>query len=89
MQMKNTNITIIVIHVTMLMKKMADMLINGKELTIGGGDVTVCTEMRPECAGEEHCCHRQKGLRFGWRETETAAPEDRDAGSRQRGKEKR
>ena len=70
-------------------RKMADMLINGKELTIGGGDVTVCTEMRPECAGEEHCCHRQKGLRFGWRETETAAPEDRDAGSRLRGKEKR
>ncbi len=52
-------------------RKMADMLVNGRELTIGGGDVTVCREMKPECAGEPHCCHRRSGLSGGWRETET------------------
>lgn len=39
-------------------RKMADMLVNGKELTIGGGDVIVCTEMKLECVDEPHCCHR-------------------------------
>lgn len=39
-------------------RKMADMLTNGRTLTIGGGDVYVCPAVRPECAGEEHCCHR-------------------------------
>ena len=48
-------------------RKIADMLVNGRELTIGGGDVVVCTEMRPECANEEHCCHRKKDLVRGWR----------------------
>lgn len=39
-------------------RKMADMLVNGRALTIGGGDVYVCPAVKPECAGEEHCCHR-------------------------------
>ena len=57
-------------------RKMADMLVNGRALTIGGGDVIVCTEMRPECVNEEHCCHRNKSLLRGWRELEeTEAPE--------------
>mgnify|MGYP000535507128 CR=1 FL=1 len=50
-------------------QKMADMLVNARELTIGGGDVTVCREMKPECAGEKHCCHRSKELSCGWRES--------------------
>ena len=72
-------------------RKMADMLVNGRELTIGGGDVVVCTEMRPECANEEHCCHRKKDLVRGWRELkETEAPvQESDADNMQRGKEKR
>ncbi|MCD8220919.1 MAG: DUF134 domain-containing protein [Clostridiales bacterium] len=40
-------------------RKIADTLVNGKRLTIGGGDVIVCTKMRPECINEEHCCHRK------------------------------
>ena len=32
-------------------RKMADMLVSGRNLQIGGGDVYVCPEMRPECAG--------------------------------------
>ena len=56
-------------------RKMADMLINGKELTIGGGDVFVCTGLRPECANEEHCCQKNKELLRGRRKSEeTGAP---------------
>lgn len=48
--------------------KMADMLVNGKMLTIGGGDVVVCREMKRECVNEEHCCHKNRELLRGWRE---------------------
>ena len=41
-------------------EKIADALIHGKKLHIGGGDVLICREMRPECAQEKHCCHRIK-----------------------------
>ena len=51
-------------------RKMADMLVNGKTLTIGGGDVFVCPAMRPECAGEEHCCHKNPDLSRGVRTLE-------------------
>ena len=68
-------------------RKMADMLVNGKELTIGGGDVTVCTEMKPECVNEEHCCHKNRELLRGWREMETEVPEQDGAENMQRGKE--
>lgn len=51
-------------------RKMADMLVNGKTLTIGGGDVLVCPAMRPECAGEEHCCHKNPDLSRGVRTLE-------------------
>ena len=34
-------------------QKIADVLVNGQR-----GDVTVCEEMRPECAGKKYCCHR-------------------------------
>ena len=51
-------------------RKMADMLVNGKTLTIGGGDVFVCPAMRPECAGEEHCCHKNPELSRGVRTLE-------------------
>ena len=52
-------------------RKMADMLVNGKSLVIGGGDVYVCPAMRPECEGEEHCCHKDRTLSRGWREKES------------------
>lgn len=39
-------------------QKIADVLVNGQRLTISGGDVTVCEEIRPECAGKKYCCHR-------------------------------
>ena len=51
-------------------RKMADMLVNSKTLTIGGGDVFVCPAMRPECAGEEHCCHKNPDLSRGVRTLE-------------------
>ena len=51
-------------------RKMADMLVSGKALTIGGGDVFVCPTMRPECAGEEHCCHKNRDLSRGVSEIE-------------------
>ena len=47
-------------------RKMADMLVNVRALTISGGDVYVCPAMRPECEGEKHCCHRNPGLERGW-----------------------
>ena len=49
-------------------RKVADMLANGRTLTIGGGDVFVCPQMRPECEDEENCCHRNKELARGWRD---------------------
>ena len=48
-------------------RKIADMLVGGKSLTTGGGAVFVCPAMRPECAGEEHCCHRDPELSRGVR----------------------
>lgn len=41
-------------------KKLADALVNGRGLTISGGDVVVCEKMRPECVNEKYCCHRQE-----------------------------
>ncbi len=35
------------------------ILVEGRPLRIEGGDVMVCTQPRPECAGETYCCHRQ------------------------------
>lgn len=49
-------------------RKIADMLVKGRTLSIGGGDIYVCPAMRPECAGEEHCCHRDSELSRGVRE---------------------
>lgn len=37
----------------------AEVLVLGKKLKIEGGDVYVCLEPKPECAGEPYCCHRQ------------------------------
>ena len=39
--------------------KIAQALVQGRELQIAGGDVIVCAAMRPECRNEPHCCHRQ------------------------------
>lgn len=51
-------------------RKLADMLVNGRNLTIGGGDVTVCREIRPECRDEVHCCHKDPNLLRGRRNAE-------------------
>ena len=40
-------------------QKIADALVNGRSITISGGDVTVCEAIRPECVNEKYCCHRQ------------------------------
>lgn len=40
-------------------QKVADAMVNGKSIRIEGGDVFVCQAMKPECANEEHCCHRK------------------------------
>ena len=57
-------------------RKMADMLVNGKTLTIGGGVVFVCPAMRPECAGEEHCCHKNPDLSRGVRTLEDVSADE-------------
>lgn len=49
-------------------KKMADVLVTGKSMTIGGGDVSICRKWKPECANEIHCCHRKKALSRGSRD---------------------
>ena len=59
-------------------RKMADMLVNGRTLTVGGGDVYVCPQMRPECAGEENCCHKNKDLIRGFREVPITASDKRE-----------
>lgn len=41
-------------------RKMAEMLVTGKSIVIGGGDVSVCERMKPECVHEVNCCHRNK-----------------------------
>lgn len=46
-------------------EKVADALIGAKRLAIRGGDVAVCAAMRPECAEEEACCHREKAAAEG------------------------
>jgi len=38
--------------------KIADAIVTGKRIVIKGGDVLVCTSLRPECANEPMCCHR-------------------------------
>lgn len=48
-------------------RKVADMLVSGKGLTIRGGDIFLCPAMRPECEGEEHCCHKNEALSRGVR----------------------
>ena len=58
--------------------KIADMLVNGRALSIGGGDVYVCLQMRPECADEENCCHRNKDLLRGSREMPVTASGKRE-----------
>ena len=49
-------------------RNVAEMLVTSRDLPIGGGDVYVCPAMRPECAGEEHCCHRDREQAIGWKE---------------------
>lgn len=41
-------------------QKIPNAMVNGRSLTISGGDVAVCEKVRPECADMEHCCHRQQ-----------------------------
>lgn len=41
-------------------KKIAEMMINGKKIVISGGDFVLCEKMKPECADETHCCHKNK-----------------------------
>ena len=41
-------------------KKLADALINGKNLVISGGEVMICTGLRPECSDARHCCQRER-----------------------------
>ena len=40
-------------------RKIAEAMVLGKRIVIGGGEIMVCTAPKPECAGEPHCCHRQ------------------------------
>lgn len=39
-------------------QKLADALVNGKKIVISGGDIAICTEIKPECKNMAHCCHR-------------------------------
>ena len=44
-------------------RKIAAAIVNGKPLTIEGGNVMICSGERPECMHEEHCCHRERQKR--------------------------
>lgn len=39
-------------------RQIADALVHGKKITISGGDIQVCTAIRPECRNVKNCCHR-------------------------------
>lgn len=41
-------------------QQIADALVNGKRITISGGDIQVCVAMKPECRNVKNCCHRLK-----------------------------
>ena len=41
-------------------RKMAEAIVLGKELTISGGEITLCEKIRPECINEPNCCHRNQ-----------------------------
>ena len=41
-------------------QQIADALVNGKRITISGGDIRGCAAMRPECRHIKNCCHRLK-----------------------------
>lgn len=43
-------------------KQIADALVNGKKITISGGDIKVCTAMKPECRHVKNCCHQRKNI---------------------------
>ena len=43
----------------------AEAMVLGKRLVIEGGDVCVCLAMKPECANEPFCCHRQNNTNIG------------------------
>jgi predicted DNA-binding protein (UPF0251 family) len=43
-------------------KKIAEALVMGRGILIEGGDVMVCSGIKPECVNEPNCCHR---LRIG------------------------
>ncbi len=40
--------------------KVADALVNGKEIVMHPVDVVVCEAPRPECVHVRNCCHRRK-----------------------------
>ena len=46
-------------------QKLADVLVNGKRLVIGGGDIAVCPYPKPECRNVPNCCHRNGEGSFG------------------------
>ncbi|HJD24765.1 MAG TPA: DUF134 domain-containing protein [Firmicutes bacterium] len=39
--------------------KLAQALTEGRGIRIAGGDIQVCTGLKPECRNVENCCHRQ------------------------------
>ena len=43
-------------------KKLAEARVCGTRILLGGGDVIVCEAIRPECAHEKHCCHKQNDM---------------------------
>ena len=46
-------------------RKIAAALVEGRRIEITGGDVIVCTALKPECVNEPHCCHRSEPTRQG------------------------
>ncbi|MBQ5390031.1 MAG: DUF134 domain-containing protein [Clostridia bacterium] len=39
-------------------KKIAEALVKGSQISIRGGDISVCAAIRPECADAPNCCHK-------------------------------
>ena len=41
-------------------RKLADALVNGKSLSIEGGDYTLCDGSDTDCCHNDSCCHRKR-----------------------------
>ncbi len=57
-------------------EKIARSLVEARPLLIAGGDVVVCTQLRPECGNSPYCCHRAAAAETPDAQPRQGMPED-------------